>query len=277
MTLCIAAMCGYNGRQAVVLGSDFMVEGAFKADILDKLYWINGQQWPVLISGDISRAVELKEVYRQALEDRAAPIGADDLMTIMYGPLRVQKERIADQYVSRRLGVSYKDFLERGEDQFPESTRKTILSRVGRLQLKADLLIVVFVPAKTRAGKMRKYKRPLIFRVGDDGVDWCEQYGCIGTGGGAAEAMLAYREHDEGTLAYRAMYHVHEAMALGAKVSPGVGEGILAIVYDDGKNIVSWQPRGPYRRKLRAMFARRIGPREVKKLPRLRQRDLAEF
>ena len=278
MTLCIAAACRYKDRDAVVLGSDFMVTGSSKADILDKLYWIQNQEWPVLISGDdISRAVELKEVYRQALEGHTGPIGVDDFLAVMYEPLRIQKHRIADQYVSRVLGLSYEHFLGRGRDELPEGTRRRVLGEISRLKFDAELLIVVFVRTKTRTGRFRKYKRPIIFKVGDSGVDWCEQYGCIGSGADTADAILAYREHDESALAYRAMYHVHEAMTLGAKVSPGVGEGVLAIVYDDGEDIVSKQPKGPYRRALRRMFARRIGPREVSRPPAMRDRDLGEF
>lgn len=276
MTLCIAAACVYKNRDAVVLGSDFTIEGVSKADILDKLYWIHGKQWPVLISDEISRAIELKEVYRQALES-AERVDRDDLLRVMYEPLRTQKRRIADEYVSRQLGMSYFHFLKHGRDELPETTREKILAKVTRLRLHADLIIVVFLPRKTPTGRVRKYKSPWIFRVGNQGVDWCEQYGCIGSGADVAESILSYREQDEETPAYRSMYHVHEAMALGAKVSPGVGEGALAIVYDNGDKIVSEQPTGKYRAMLDRVFKKRIGPRQVKKLPKLRSHDLKEF
>jgi len=277
MTLCIAAACTYKGRDAVVLGSDFMVEGTSKRDILDKLYWINNKEWPVLISGDdVSRAIELKEVYRIALE-AAGDIAFNDLLDLMPQPLTTQKGRIADGYVGRRLGMSYAEFLERSRNgDFPESIRTETLSAVGKLKYKADIIIVVFVRDKTPKGRPKKYRTPIIFCVGDRGLSPEEQYACIGSGYDAADTFLAYREQQENVSAERTMFHVFEALAVGAAVAPGVGKGELAIVYDGGSEIIAEQPTGKYKKRLRDTFLKRLGPRTVT-APRLRPRDLAEF
>ncbi len=278
MTLCIAAACRYKNRDAVILGSDFMVEGTTKQDILDKLYWIHNKQWPILISGDdVSKAIELKEVYRQLLE-KPGTITLDGLPDLMHDGLRIQKARLAAQYVSQQLGMSYDAFLDRSRHgSFLESTRASITAGVRKLKYECDLIIVVFVTVITQTGRARRYKRPLIFTAGDEGLHWCEQYGCVGSGFYAADAMLAYRKQGEDTTAQRTMYHVHEALTLGATVAPGVGEGALAIVYDNGKEIVAEQPRSRYREKLETLFKRRLGPRTVKNLPNLRPSDLHEF
>jgi len=139
------------------------------------------------------------------------------------------------------------------------------------------LIVVVFVAIKTQTGRTRKYKRPLIFKVGDDGVDWCEQYACIGTGADAADSLLSYRGHDETTLGYRATYHVYEAMKFGAEVAPDVGAGTIAIVYDNGSRIVAENLKGAYVKALRKKFAKLLGPRTVGKLPLLRERDVSQF
>jgi hypothetical protein len=69
VTLCIAAAChDEKHRDRVVVGTDWMGTGeiAAGADIQDKLYWVN-DDIAVLVSGVVTRAVELRDAYRTEL------------------------------------------------------------------------------------------------------------------------------------------------------------------------------------------------------------------
>jgi len=67
MSLCIAAACQDRGKSRVVIATDWKASaGIAAAEIQDKLYWI-GDYMPVLIAGTITRAIELKDTYKQYL------------------------------------------------------------------------------------------------------------------------------------------------------------------------------------------------------------------
>ena len=72
MTLCVAAACQERGKPRIVIVTDWRAEGySAGADIQDKLYWITGDI-PVLIAETITRAIELKDTYKQFFETRAS-------------------------------------------------------------------------------------------------------------------------------------------------------------------------------------------------------------
>ena len=70
MTLCVAAACRDRGKPRIVLATDWRTESAVaSADIQDKLYWMS-DNIAVLIAGTVSRAVELRDTFKQFLEQR---------------------------------------------------------------------------------------------------------------------------------------------------------------------------------------------------------------
>ncbi len=70
MTLCVAAACKDNRRSRIVIATDWRAETPIASgDIQDKLYWIDNNI-AVLIAGTVSRAIELRDTYRQFLEER---------------------------------------------------------------------------------------------------------------------------------------------------------------------------------------------------------------
>lgn len=89
MTLCIAAACQDRGRPRLVIGTDWKVaSGIATAEIQDKLFWIT-DNIPVLIAGTISRAVELKDTYRQYFQTLALQIiPGNDLIDHIKRPSR---------------------------------------------------------------------------------------------------------------------------------------------------------------------------------------------
>ena len=236
-----------------------------KADIADKLYWIFNKEWPVTIAGDITRAIELKEVYR-LLMAKQADITVDNIPSLMYRGLRIHKNRIIDEYVSRVLGVSYKRFREHGKDEFPLSIRRKVQEDASRLEFEGDLIVVPFIE-----------RTPLIFKIESGELEVCEQFAAIGSGGYIADGRLAAREHEETDTIQDALYNVFEAMELG-KQAPGVGRFLLAVVYvgDDGKTVAE-QPIGACWTALRKHF-KEYGPKRIKKrLPPLKAGFLKKF
>ncbi|HET9282090.1 MAG TPA: hypothetical protein VFR24_09025 [Candidatus Angelobacter sp.] len=114
MTLCIAAEGTLQNKRYVVVASDFRTETpTSSAQIEDKLGTLIGDH-PVLMAGTLSRGMELVGVFNSVFKDYPPKVGCP-LSDIIRMPIQIQKRRLAHEYVSARLGMTYEEFLERGD------------------------------------------------------------------------------------------------------------------------------------------------------------------
>ena len=115
MTLCIAAACeDENHRDRIVIGTDWMATGeiAAGADIQDKLYWVN-DDIAVLISGLVTRAVELRDAYRSELDlmkSKGTKLNHRNIRRFIKAGPRLLKKDIAEEVVVFATGLSYVEF-----------------------------------------------------------------------------------------------------------------------------------------------------------------------
>lgn len=220
VTLCIAVACeDKKGKERVVIGNDWMISGAISAgaDIQDKLYWIN-DDIALLVSGVVTRAVELRDSYRTALHDMKSKKEKLNYLTIRKfikaGP-RLLKKDIADEVVTFATGLSYVEFraaIKRGE--IPQSVSTGVFKGIESKDLECEVIIVAFVD-----------DNQYIFQVERSGhVEECENFALVGEGTYVAEAILYLRKHDSRDSVEQALYHVWEALHLAARRVPTVSK-----------------------------------------------------
>jgi hypothetical protein len=227
MTLCIAAACEHEGKPAVVLCSDWHGETEVAgAETTDKFRWVK-DGWPSLIAGNVSKADELVESYERHLEKKN--LTRLNVIQELKTPLHQRKAELADEYVQRLLGISYREFLQNGKDQLPSEFFQQTLSAITGLGLECELIIAGCVQDDD--------DDPLteIFRTDAWGNISREQnFSAIGSGAHVASAALFQREHDSSVKLMNALYNVFEAKRLG-EISPGVGlSTTIDVLLSDG-------------------------------------------
>jgi len=265
MTLCIAAACQDRGKPRVVIASDWKAtDSVGTADIQDKLYWIT-EDIPVLIAGSITRAIELKDTYKQYVEALAAQsspvqIKQQDLNDHIKEPIKMFKRKLAEEYLSKRFGLNYDAFRTAvSKNEVPESIAIEAFADIAKLDMECELIIVVFTD-----------RQPYIFQIESDGrVENCEDFATIGSGSYIARGVLYQRKHENTVPLGPTVYHIFEAMKLGS-IAPDVGEEhTINILYPPGERgkkmgVDTLTPGAE--RFLHRQF-RRFGPKEFKRLP----------
>jgi 20S proteasome alpha/beta subunit len=281
MTLCVAAACRDKGKPRIVIATDWRAEGSVASgDIQDKLYWID-DDIAVLIAGTVSRAVELRDTYKQYFADRKKredkkpeneqePITAANLIDVFKNPLVIFKNKLANEYIGLKYGMTYKSFLSAiAKKEIPDSVAEKELSEIKRISFDCCLIILLFLD-----------KRPWILRIYEDGsLESCESFAAIGSGEDLANSVLFQREVEEDDPIGRVIYCVYEAMKLGA-IAPGVGEFFtLDVLYPQGemgKNVHGHWLNKKGQRFMERQFKRR-GPKPFTNFPKLPEKCLENF
>jgi hypothetical protein len=231
MTLCIAAETTYatkNGSTSVVIvASDKSTETeTSKAEIEDKLVVLAGK-WPILFAGTLNRAAELIDTYEKYFAKN--PPTAENIMEVVKKPVIIQKRKLANEYVGARLGMTYAEFLERGQSHLPPAIYREMISDIARMTLECSLILVQFVANKT-----------YLFRVHEDGlVERCMHFCAVGSGLTIAESALFHREHNVWVSLELGLYNIYEAMRLGSG-APGVGEKFSISTFAFSPNGLQW-------------------------------------
>lgn len=242
MTLCIAAACQEGERPRIVIGADQRIETYMAgADIQGKLYWIDGEQEQdvaVLIAGSVSAAMRLGETYRQYFKklrdlgrkesEEGKPERDMSPIDTYSTPLTHYKQKLADAYIGREFGMSYKTFMQAiASKQIPDRIAEDALGAVRKLRFECSLILATF-----------KNNEAHIFKVEDDAsLEMCEHFATIGAGAMIADGALYQREHAYDTVNLnRAIYHVYEAMSLG-RIAPGVSRDVcnIGVLYPPGE------------------------------------------
>jgi hypothetical protein len=270
MTLCVAAICeerkGKSRESRIVIATDWRGETSEAgAETTDKLYWI-WKGCPVMIAGNVSRAIELKDTYRQALVplllmNLNAPMLRDNSFDILKSVLPVYKRKLAEEFIGTTLGINYETFLQ-SREKLGDETYRALVRDVGKIEQDGQLLICTFVPLRHDEPELI----PLVFRVEDWEVVQCDNFGTIGSGGSVADAVLFQRAHDEGESLATTLYNVFEATKLGS-IAPGVGEHFtMTVLYPQSDGEVLARDLSAKGRKYLESKFREFGPKSTKKL-----------
>lgn len=267
MTLCIAAACqDHKGRDRVVIGTDWMVSGEISAgaDIQDKLYWIN-QDIAVLVSGVVTRAVELRDAYKAELEEmkaRKEKLTYRNIRRFIKAGPRLLKKDIADEVVTFATGLSYTDF--RKAIQKSEITREVangVFRAIEGKDLECEVIIIAFID-----------KLQYIFQVDRSGhVEERDNFALIGEGTYVAEAMLYFRKHQSSDAAALAFYHVWEALYIASKrvgtVSKTHSIDILIPPGERSAHVAVFELTDAGFKFMKKQFEDRFGIRKIGKFP----------
>jgi hypothetical protein len=213
MTLCISAACTDKNKPCIIVSSDWQTEiGDFAgAEIQRKLFWIHGDSWPVLTAGTASKGTALIATYRQLFKTHG--LNRANILSRLQDPALRHKERLTDDYVRARLGVSFEHFRTNKEEIDP-ALWTNIWTDIRKLHLDCSLIIAGFVNGDQ-----------FMFQVDPDTEVWRDDnFLAIGTGATLATSILCYRrQHEDRSLA-ETLYNVYEATRFAYKAkAPGVG------------------------------------------------------
>lgn len=269
MTLCIAAACeDEKGRDRIVIGTDWMATGeiAAGADIQDKLYWVN-DDIAVLVSGLVTRAVELRDAYRSELESMRAKkkkLNYRNIRRFIKAGPRLLKRDIAEEVVTFATGLSYAEFrkaIKTGE--LTRDVANGVFRAIEAKDLECEVIIVAFVD-----------KFPYIFVVERSGhVEERDNFALIGEGTYVAEAMLYFRKHESSDSLAVALYNVWEALYMAARrvgtVSKTHSIDILVPPGERGTHSTVYTLTNTGFKVMKKLFRDQFGVRRITKFPDL--------
>ena len=122
------------------------------------------------------------------------------------------RKRLADTYLSYRLGITLDEFQAKGPTWFSDEEYKRRLAVIEENKLKVDLIIAGFIG-----------KTPILVRLQDDQLTEETNFSLLGTGAYTAEPALHARQQTNQTEMAKTIYNVYEAKKVGER-SPHVGE-----------------------------------------------------
>jgi 20S proteasome alpha/beta subunit len=269
LTLCIAAACeDEKGRYRVVIGTDWMGTGEISAgaDIQDKLYWIN-DDIAVLVSGVVTRAVELRDAYRAALANmktQGEKLTFKNIRKFIKAGPRLLKKDIADEVVTFATGLDFESFRKAVKNgEIPPSVATGVFRAIEQKNLECEVIIVAFVG-----------KEPYIFQVEQSGhVEERDNFALIGEGTYVAEAALYFRKHESSDSAAVAFYNVWEALYMAARrvgtVSKTHSIDILIPPGERSTHVDVYYLTNSGFKFMKNLFQDQFGVRKIKKFPDL--------
>jgi hypothetical protein len=255
VTLCVAAECVHEGEARFVFAKDFAVETEVaSAEIEAKWTRIGKADLPALIAGSASRALELAGVIGERLDSDAS--NGETLIQIARSGVKEFKYKLADEYIGTHLGIGYDRFLTEGAQILPAETRREMVEGVRSITLGCSLLWLPFDSDDST----------VIIRINDSGfVERCSHFAAIGSGMYIAEASLFQREQSNEKSLGDTIYHIYEAMKLGA-AAPGVGENfslhIVSAPKSPSEQVKLQWITADYDKYMEKMFMK-FGPKKV--------------
>ncbi len=238
MTLCIAAACRDGKKDRVVIGTDWRIEGgiAAGADIQDKLYWIN-DDIAVLVSGVVTRAVELRDVYRNLLSEMRREkkyLTYLNIRRFIRNGARTFKRQLSDEVTTFAAAMGYQEFKQAVRDkEIPEVVAIPIYGQIAKQSLECAIIVIAFLE-----------KIPYIFQVERDGdMQECDNFATVGDGAGIAEGTLYLRKQESSDSLDLTSYHVYEAMHMARLCVSSVGkQHTINVLYppeEKGKHVMA--------------------------------------
>lgn len=254
MTLCIAATCYGAHWPRIVVSSDWKAEvGDFAAaEIQNKLYWLFGGQWCVLIAGTASAAHSLVGTLKQVIDPKK--LTKRNIEDEISGAVQKHLTKLTDRLVFARHRVSFEHFRTHKSEFDKQQWSDTWTNIRTKLSLDCQLIICTFIK-----------KEPVMFQVEEDGQVWRdENFLAIGTGSTIANSILCFRRQNEDLLVADTVYNVFEATQFARKAkTPGVGKiHAFSVLYPGGRQK---RLRSSGIKQLREYFDK-YGPHDVPEL-----------
>lgn len=222
MTLCIASGCRRDKENLIVLCADLKAGSwGARAEIGFKFRW-EALNWPLLISGDMSRAAEIAKTFGAVLN--GTKLNYINVLDAMKEAANIYREKLADEIVRRHLSVPY-EYLKKNKSEFPESRVLETYTQISQMDSGAELIIAGFIDSE-----------PFIFIMERDcAVSVRDNFACVGTGAYIAEPALYQRAQNRSLSLSRSLYHVYEAKRLG-EIADGVGKYTVMMVISPQAN-----------------------------------------
>ncbi len=255
MTLCIGALAQAPGGQCIVLCFDSKVStDEFSSESEYKFRRLSNQLVG-LFSDSPGRAKELALIYERYL--KTVELTEENAVEHLREPFSELKNRLANNYMQRKLAISYQQLLDRGDDWLGKELRLKYISDIAAHKPRVSLIVAGFLG-----------QTPLLYELRDGELEWRTTFSLIGSGAFAAEPPLHARNHTFNTLREDALYNVYEAKRIG-ETSPAVGRDTrMLILYSpnkDSKGHILADVVTPIGTAYLEKQFRRYGPRPVKK------------
>jgi len=239
MTLCIALKAtDWNAGTeplppALVLCTDSLGSTDFSSTETISKTEMLPHGFVALLAGPISTARELVEILREQMG--AGLVGTVHLIEQIRRCLTIYKHRFAEAHIGARLGMSYREFREQGEQGLPADLYRQTAWEVRDHYLGVALIVAGFATEPQYGGR----EAVIIKLDTDDRVSVCDAFAAIGSGALLAEANLMQRDYLSMAPVELATYIAYESKRLGER-APGVGKqtGIMAILDRPGGAIV---------------------------------------
>jgi hypothetical protein len=234
VTLCIAAACRDNGKDRIVIGTDWRIESEISAgaDIQDKLYWIN-DDIPILVSGNVTRSIELRDAYRTIRSGMRAQNPPEELdhkniRRFIKAGARLFKRELTDEVATFALGLSYKEMREAiARKEIPPAVSIPVYRKIEQVDFECDVIVIPFVDDEW-----------WMFQVERTGnFQECDSFAVVGEGAYVAQANLFLRGHDDDDSLEKTLYHVYEAMDWAARCVGSVSKNkhTINVLYPPGR------------------------------------------
>jgi 20S proteasome alpha/beta subunit len=241
-------------------------EIAAGADIQDKLYWVN-DDIAVLVSGTVTRAVELRDAYRielATMKDKGEKLSYRNIRRFMKAGPKALKKDIADEIVTFATGLSFAEFRKAFKDgEIPPAVATGVFREIESKDLECEVIIVAFVD-----------KDPYIFQVERSGhVEERDNFALIGEGTYVAEAMLYFRKHQSADPTAIAIYNVWEALFMASKrvgsVSKTHSIDVLVPPGERGTHVAVYDLSNAGFKFMKKQFEEKFGIRKITRFPDL--------
>lgn len=257
MTLCIAAPCLEGAEERIVIAADRRVENALMGGDVSLKIDFPMDSWVAMFAGSVHDAFELTEVYRSHLKGQR--VTKDNARTVLLEPAYARKRYLCDNYTRAKVGLSYEEFLDGGNERLPSDVFRDMVYEIAQLSLACQLILAGFVEDRLS----------MMFTLnGTDGnivLGHTESFAAIGSGATVAETMLFLRGQQQACTLSQTLYAVFEAWAVASRVSPAVGRQVDIFIVkpkadNSGINILEL---GPPELALLSQLFGRFGPKQM--------------
>ncbi|MEK6288903.1 MAG: hypothetical protein AABO57_24560 [Acidobacteriota bacterium] len=212
------------------------------------------------MSGQLSKAEEMVATFRTLL--RSSDLNVDSIFDKLNEASNAHKTLLCDQTVNRRLGISFKRFLENGEHELTLEVRNRMLYELEEIDFGCTILTYGF---------LKEMHFPYIFTIDGSGeVTHRQNFAAIGSGGTVAESVLYQRHQDSILDVNTTLYHVYEASRVAyLSGAPGVGKINRFLVLEptaDRTNIRARAVKSEFVEQLELFFGQ-YGPKPLTRVP----------
>lgn len=254
MTLCIAAPCiDQKGKQRIVVSSDWLTElGTLAAtEVQNKLYWLFGGSWCVLIAGTVPDALSVLTTIRRSI--KAKKLTRSNIEDELNRAILKHKKKLVKRFVKARHGVSFEHFRTH-KSEFDKGKWTETQSGIANIGLGCSLIVCAFLK-----------KEAFVFQVNEDcSIVREENFAAIGSGSDVANAILCFRQQHEELSIEETAYSLFEATQFARKAKvPGVGKLHAFSVLYPGRKQRRLRQRGI--RQLSKYF-NEYGPQKIKRV-----------